>query len=176
MSNKKRKVPSSFLQSVLCISSNFLYLILMIHSRNSLEVFKRYQLTLHCWHIFFFFLIYFFPHCTARGSSYPYMYTFFAPHLCSVAIWVSRHSSQCWHIFLMTIIPLFSTYQISFLRIRIMATINFPFLIHIHIRCKKKKRNIQRKKGKKWCLLLSEIDSQEKSICYNFAPWTENWG
>ena len=32
-----------------------------------------------------FLFIYFFSHCTARGSSYPYTYTF-SPTLCSVAI------------------------------------------------------------------------------------------
>ena len=54
-----------------------------------------------CFFILFYFII-LFSHCTARGSSYPYMYIyiyiyifFFSPTLCSVAAWVSRHSSQC---------------------------------------------------------------------------------
>jgi len=37
----------------------------------------------HCSTIFFFFLIFLFSHCTARGSGYPYMYTLqlqFFPH------------------------------------------------------------------------------------------------
>ena len=44
---------------------------------------------------YFFFLI-LFSNCMARGSNYPYMYTFFSPTLCSVATWVSRHGSQCY--------------------------------------------------------------------------------
>jgi len=43
---------------------------------------------------YLFFSSIFFSCCTAWGSSYPYMYTFF--QICSVATWVSRHSSQCY--------------------------------------------------------------------------------
>ena len=46
--------------------------------------------------IFYLFIYFFFFHCTAKGSSFPYMYTFFFPTLCSVATWVSRQSSQCY--------------------------------------------------------------------------------
>ena len=46
--------------------------------------------------LFIYLLIFIFSHCTARASSYPYMYTFFSSTLCSVAIWASRHSSQCY--------------------------------------------------------------------------------
>jgi len=36
----------------------------------------------------FYYILYFFSHCTARGSGYPYMYTLqlhFFPTICSVA-------------------------------------------------------------------------------------------
>jgi len=38
--------------------------------------------------VLFFFIIFLFSHCTARGSDYPYMYTLqlhFSPTFCSVA-------------------------------------------------------------------------------------------
>ena len=50
------------------------------------------ELWLFCSVLFSIYLFISSP-CTARGSGYPYMYPF-PPTLCSVATWVSTHSSQ----------------------------------------------------------------------------------